>query len=48
MSADISDEVGVYIVERDSDPPSQRLVLATVNREKPWKYLSRMGQNTLK
>lgn len=34
MSADTTSEIGVYIVERDGDPPSQRLVMATVNREK--------------
>lgn len=44
MSNDMSDEVGVYIVERDGDPPSQRLVLATVNRAKAWEAFEQGGQ----
>ncbi|WP_150119541.1 hypothetical protein [Enteractinococcus helveticum] len=40
----MSDEVGIYIVERDGDPPSQRLVIATVNREKALEAFEQGGQ----
>src|SRR5699024_5924422 len=34
---------GVYIVERDGDPPSQRLVLATVNGERAYAEFEQGG-----
>lgn len=43
MSNDMTAEVGVYIVERDGDPPSQRLVLATVNGEQAWEAFEQGG-----